>query len=81
MKEDVTDGKQLDETYFREATNIARGIGAQTVGATTIKRAVFLNSLLREKGRVVLAHLSSESGKGKRLNELLKKLFYSTSKT
>ena len=75
--EDETDGKQLDETYFREAADTARGIGAQTIGSTTIERAAFLNSLLREEGRCVLAHLSSESDKGKRLKYYLKDIFIS----
>jgi len=79
MKEDVTDGKQLNETYFKDAADTARGIGAQTVGCTTNERAAFLDSLLREEGRHFLAHLSSESNVGQRLNELLKGLLYSTS--
>jgi len=78
--EDITNGKRLDPQYFKDAATTARRAGAQTVGATTIKRAAFLNSLLRKEGQPILVHFSGQSGAGRRLNELLKGLLYSTSK-
>jgi len=60
----VTNGQPLDQAYFTDAADTARRIGAQTVGRTTNERAAFLDSLLREEGRCILAHLSSQSNVG-----------------